>query len=227
VGIEQDQVARHGGPYRLLIAEDNEPSRRLLVRLFEPLGVDVREAENGRAAIAHWQSWKPDLIWMDLQMPLIDGHEATRRIRAAGDSGTVIVAISASAFEEDRERALADGCDDFVRKPFRAEDLFAILAKHLGMRFIYDEEASAAAVLSSHGEPTAQPPALVDLSSLPRALVAELRKATVLADTRRLFSAIDKVGELDSALAEELRSHARQFDYRSILALIDGAGVKQ
>ena len=78
---------------------------------------------------------------MDMQMPVIDGHEATRRIRAAGDSGTVIVAISASAFEEDRERALADGCDDFVRKPFRAEELFEMLAKHLGVRFIYEEQA--------------------------------------------------------------------------------------
>ena len=141
VGIEQGQVARHGGPYRLLIAEDDEPSRRLLVRLFEPLGVDVREAEDGREAIAHWRSWKPDLIWMDMQMPVIDGHEATRRIRAAGDSGTVIVAVSASAFEEDRERALGDGCDDFVRKPFRAEELFEMLTKHLGVRFIYEEQA--------------------------------------------------------------------------------------
>ena len=122
VGIEQGQVARHGGPYRLLIAEDDEPGRRLLVRLFEPLGVDIREAEDGREAIVKWQSWQPDLIWMDMQMPYIDGHEATRQIRAAGDNGTVIVALSASAFEEDRERALAEGCDDFVRKPFRAEE---------------------------------------------------------------------------------------------------------
>ena len=228
VGIEQGQVARHGGPYRLLIAEDDEPSRRLLVRLFEPLGVDVREAEDGRAAIANWRSWKPDLIWMDMQMPLIDGHEATRQIRAAGDSGTVIVAVSASAFEEDRERALADGCDDFVRKPFRAEELYEMLTKHLGVRFIYEEQAPSPAVTSlPGGELAVKSPAMPDLSGLPRALVAELRKATILADTRRLLSAIDKVGEFDSALADELRSRARQFDYRSILSLIDGAGVKR
>jgi CheY-like chemotaxis protein len=228
VGIEQGQVARHGGPYRLLIAEDDEPSRRLLVRYFEPLGVDIKEAKDGRETIEIWQNWRPDLIWMDMHMPGIDGHEATRQIRAAGDSGTIIVALSASAFEEDRERALGDGCDDFVRKPFRAEDLFAMLAKHLGMRFIYDEEASNATEPGSHGgEQIGQPPALPDLSGLSRVWVAELRKATILADTRRLLSAIDKIGEFDPALADELRGRARRFDYRSILSLIDGAGVKR
>ena len=159
---------------------------------------------------------------------MIDGHEATRQIRAAGDSGTVIVAISASAFEEDRERVLAEGCDDFVRKPFRAEELFAMLAKHLGVRFIYEDVAPPEAVSSSHGaEPAVKSPALSDLSGLPPALVAELRKATILADTRRLLSAIDQVSRLDPALADDLRSRARRFDYRSILAMIDGAGVKR
>ena len=228
VGIEQGQVARHGGPYRLLIAEDDEPGRRLLVRLFEPLGVDIREAQDGRESIAKWRSWKPDLIWMDMQMPVIDGHEATRQIRAAGDRATVIVAISASAFEQDRERVLAEGCDDFVRKPFRAEELFEMLAKHLGVRFTYEDVAPAAAVISSHGdEPAVKSPALADLSGVPPALVAELRKATILADTRRLLTAIDQVSRLDPALADDLRSRARRFDYRSILAMIDGAGVKR
>jgi len=211
-----------------LIAEDDEPGRRLLVRLFEPLGVDIREAEDGREAIVKWQSWQPDLIWMDMQMPYIDGHEATRQIRAAGDNETVIVALSASAFEEDRERALAEGCDDFVRKPFRAEELFEMLAKHLGVRFIYEDVAPTAAVISSHrAEPAVKSPALADLSGVPPALVADLRKATILADTRRLLTAIDQVSRLDPALADDLRSRARRFDYRSILAMIDGAGVKR
>jgi CheY-like chemotaxis protein len=227
VGIEQGQVARHGGPYRLLIAEDDEPGRRLLVRLLEPLGVDIREAEDGREAIATWRNWKPDLIWMDMQMPYVDGHEATRRIRGAGDSGTVIVALSASAFEEDRERALAEGCDDFVRKPFRAEELFEMLAKHLGVRFIYEEEASSAAVRSSHGAGlTVKSSTLLDLSGLPRESLAELRRATILADTRRLLGAIEMVSEVDPGLADDLRGHASRFDYRSILAAIDVTGVK-
>jgi CheY-like chemotaxis protein len=163
VGIERGQVARYGGPYRLLIAEDDEPGRRLLVRLFEALGVGIREAEDGREAIVKWQSWQPDLIWMDMQMPNIDGREATRQIRAAGDNETVIVALSASAFEEDRENALAEGCDDFVRKPFRAEELSEMLAKHLGVRFIYEDVAPTAAVISSHGDvPAVKSSALAD-----------------------------------------------------------------
>jgi CheY-like chemotaxis protein len=227
VGLEQGQVARHGGPYRLLIAEDDEPGRRLLVRLFEPLGVDIREAADGGEAIAKWQSWKPDLIWMDMQMPKMDGHEATRQIRSSGDTTTIIVAISASAFDQDRERVLAEGCDDFVRKPFRAEELYEMLTKHLGVRFIYEDAAPpVAAIGPSGGEPAVGAPAFSDLSELPPALMTELRKATILADTRRLLSAIDQVSRLDPALADDLRSRARRFDYRSILATIDGAGVK-
>jgi PAS domain S-box-containing protein len=227
VGIERGQGARHGEPYRFLIAEDDEPGRRLLVRLFEPLGVDIREASDGREAIAQWQSWQPDLIWMDMQMPKMDGHEATQQIRSAGDTSTVIVAISASAFDQDRERVLAEGCDDFVRKPFRAEELYEMLSKHLGVRFVYEDVAPLVASIGpSDGEPTVRAPALSDLSGLPAALVTELRKATILADTRRLLSAIDQVSRLDPALAEDLRSRARRFDYRSILAMIDGAGVK-
>jgi PAS domain S-box-containing protein len=223
VGIEPGQVAGHGGAYRLLIAEDDEPSRRLLAGHFKPLGVDIKEAKDGRETFEIWQNWKPDLIWMDMHMPGIDGHEATRKIRDTGDSGTVIVAISASAFEEDRERALAEGCDDFVRKPYRGEVLFDMLAKHLGVRFMYEEQASPLPVTASPGgESAVKLPALPDLSGLPQGVVAELRKATILADTRRLLSAIDEVSKYDPALAKDLRGHARHFDYRSILTAIDG-----
>ncbi len=78
-----------------------------------------------------WERWKPHLIWMDMRMPVMDGYEATRRIKAApSGQATVIIALTASAFEEDREQIMLEGCDDFVRKPFRKDEIYDMLAKH-------------------------------------------------------------------------------------------------
>ena len=94
----------------------------------------------------------------------MDGYEATRRIKATTKGqATVIVALTASAFEEDRETILSAGCDDVVRKPFRKEEIFDMLAKHLGVRFVYGEEEAA---------PTAPPLAEVQEVLTPEALAA-------------------------------------------------------
>jgi CheY-like chemotaxis protein len=130
------------------VVDDNAANRALLVQLFAPLGFAVREAVNGEEAIAIWQAWAPHLIWMDMRMPMMDGYEATRRIKATVQGqATVIVALTASALEEDRRLILSEGCDDYVRKPFREEALFEALQRHLGVAFVYEDEAGATAVL--------------------------------------------------------------------------------
>ena len=115
VGLEAGQRVP-----RILVAEDNDESRELLVRLLQTTGFEVREAEDGKRAIEVFEAWKPDFIWMDVRMPIMDGTEATRYIKEskAGES-TRIVALTAHALEEEREQILATGYDDFVRKPFR------------------------------------------------------------------------------------------------------------
>jgi signal transduction histidine kinase/CheY-like chemotaxis protein/streptogramin lyase len=135
IGLEPGQPT-----YRLLVVDDNAANRALLVQLFAPLGFAVREAANGEEAIAIWQAWAPHLVWMDMRMPVMDGYEATRRIKATVQGqATVVVALTASALEEDRRLILSEGCDDYVRKPFREEALFAVLQRHLGVAFVYGE----------------------------------------------------------------------------------------
>lgn len=136
VGLEENQPT-----YRILVVEDSAVNRLLLIKLLRPLGFEVREAANGEEAIALWQTWQPHLIWMDIQMPIIDGYEATKAIKqmALGNCHTVIIALTASAFEEQREAILNAGCDDFVRKPFRTEILLEKIALHIGVRYIYEQ----------------------------------------------------------------------------------------
>ncbi len=128
--------------YRILVVDDRGESRQLLLHLLSRLGFEVREAENGQQAVALWDSWQPHLILMDMRMPVMDGYEATKQIKShLKGQATVIIALTASAFEEDRTMILSAGCDDFVRKPFQEEVLLEKIATHLGVRYVYEESS--------------------------------------------------------------------------------------
>lgn len=148
--LEADQ-----GSYRILVVDDTQENRLLLVKLLQPIGFEVLEAENGEQALTLWDSWQPHLILLDTRMPVIDGMEVAIQIRAKerekqGKSlinhqspnnsyHTVIIALTASAFEERRDEIIAAGCDDFVRKPFQEQVLFEKMTEFLGVRYIYEQ----------------------------------------------------------------------------------------
>jgi len=129
-------LAPNQSEYRILVVEDRWESRHLLVKLLESVGFQVREAENGAEAIAIWDEWEPHLIWMDMRMPVMDGYEATRQIKAhLKGQATVIIALTASALEEEKAIILSAGCDDFVRKPFREDVILDKLTEYLGVSY--------------------------------------------------------------------------------------------
>ena len=134
LGLAPDQPA-----CRVLVAEDDEQNRTLLVGLLQPAGFEVRVAEDGEQAIAQFQAWQPHLIWMDMRMPVLDGFEATRRIRGLpGGDAVKIVAITASAFKDQRGRILEAGCDEIVHKPYRRRDIFQTMGRLLGLRYVHE-----------------------------------------------------------------------------------------
>ncbi|MGH8612199.1 MAG: ATP-binding protein [Gammaproteobacteria bacterium] len=127
-----------GDQRRVLVVEDDEDSRSLLRDFLTALGFEVFEATNGQAGVYEALRLKPDAILMDMRMPGLDGLAATRRIRAdPAIKETVIIIISASAFEHNRAPCLAAGADDFLPKPFRQEKLLELLRGHLGLELIY------------------------------------------------------------------------------------------
>ncbi len=132
VALEPNQL-----PYRILIVDDIEDNRQLLVKLLEPLGFKLREACHGKEAIDIWKTWQPHLIWMDIRMPIMDGLQATQYIKTLSKKEkTVIIAIATSMIEEERAMALSVGCDGFLSKPFRAADIFELMHQHIGVRYI-------------------------------------------------------------------------------------------
>ncbi len=123
---------------RVLIADDVEDNRELLVQILRPVGFEVRLACDGEQAVKEFESWRPHLILMDVRMPVMDGREAIRRIRAAAKGEALtIIAVTASAMDENRQELLAIGADDFIGKPFQEADLFRKIQTHLGVEFLY------------------------------------------------------------------------------------------
>jgi signal transduction histidine kinase/CheY-like chemotaxis protein/tetratricopeptide (TPR) repeat protein len=198
--------------YRILVADDRTESRQLLTRLLSPLGFEVREAANGEEAIRIWEEWGPHLIWMDLRMPVMDGREAARRIKATGKGkDTIIIALTASSFEEEREQILVDGCDDFLRKPFREEVLLDLMHKHLGAHFIYDDEPAAAAILA---------PDAAALEALPADLLAELDLGLTELDVDAVERVIETIRGIDAVLGEALAQMAYRYEYSRMRELV-------
>jgi PAS domain S-box-containing protein len=206
-----------GAPrYRLLAVDDVEAGRQLLVKLLQPLGFDVRTADNGQEALERWQAWEPDLIFMNMQMPVLDGREATRRIRALpGGEKTVIIALTASAFQEERATIIGYGFDDFVRKPFLETTILEILEKHLGVEFVY--EASKAA-----GEAPAEAPASeTTAAAVDMIWLAEMRQATIEGDPQWMERLISQIEGRHPQIASQLNELAYDFAHDEILQLLD------
>lgn len=199
--------------YRILVVDDDRESRQLLLQLLSPLGFEVRTANNGREAIQIWESWEPNLIWMDMRMPVMDGYEATKQIKATvkGQS-TAVIALTASSFEQDRATILSAGCDDITCKPFLEANIFEIMNKYLGVRYVYEETVPA--LPSNQVEALALTPAA--LAVLPREWVAALHKATIEGDLELMLLLIDELRQTHPILADALSSLAKNFKFNKL-----------
>jgi Response regulators consisting of a CheY-like receiver domain and a winged-helix DNA-binding domain len=117
---------------RILVVEDQEDNRQILRDLLGSAGYDVIEAEDGQAALAMVKRQRPDLILMDIQLPLMDGYEATRRFKADPDLQNIpIIVVTSYALSGDEEKARAAGCDGYVTKPFSPRQLLAKIKEYL------------------------------------------------------------------------------------------------
>ena len=240
IGLEPDQPI-----YRILVIDDDLETQEILQLLLEDVGFKVTLANNGKAGIAAFQAWHPDLIWMDINMPVMDGYETTRKIRQrqkglkwrngtaavqgagcrvqeaapstkadlAPAPGPKIIALTASAFEEDRARILAAGCDDFVRKPFQEQEIFAILAKHLGVQYRYKASPSAAV-----GKPD---PLSINLHDMEDDWIADLHRASIRADRDWLLRLIAQVPPSYPGLKDNLTTLTNQLDFDALVELTE------
>jgi len=155
---------------RILVVDDTPVNRAVLSKLLTWIGFEVREAATAAEAIDAWRSWEPSLIWMDKRMTGVDGLDVTRAIRAeeraAGRKHVPIIALSASALDHERGEILEAGCDDFVAKPFRESVIFAKIAEHLDVKYVYEEAEQPKPEPSERAETLSPQPSVLGPSIL-------------------------------------------------------------
>ncbi|GET41122.1 response regulator [Microseira wollei] len=241
IGLEPNQIT-----YRILVVDDTKENRLLMVKLLEPIGFEVKEAENGEQALELWEKWRPHLIWLDTRMPVMDGMEASKQIRlrerdfAAEDKGTfcaspplpvaassspcqtIIIALTASAFEERRGEILAAGCDDFVRKPFPEQLIFAKMAEYLGLRYVYEDLPQSTLAYSRKRYYASEKPVkllLQQLAQMPQTWIAQLYQAANEVDEELVAQLIEQIPESYTPLAKALRDLLDDFRLDIIVRL--------
>jgi len=217
--------------YRILVVDDRKDNCDLLTQLFNSIGFETLAAANGQEAIALWQAWHPHLIWMDMRMPVMDGYTATRKIRAMEQEyrkqasklkpRTVIIALTASAFEEQRSNILAAGCDDLIRKPFREEVLFNKIAEFLGVTYVYahEQEHLDQMQLATSELAVLKPQ---DLQIMPEVWRNALYQAAVQVDAEIILQLIAQIPETHFALSQSLTDLVNRFCFDEIIDLIQG-----
>lgn len=207
ISIEEGQPV-----YRVLIVEDQAENRLLLKNLLTSVGFDVYEAMNGQEGVEKFAQLQPSFIWMDRRMPVMDGIEATRQIRALPNGKKVkIVAVTASVFLEQRQEFLAAGVDDIVNKPYRDNEIFESMAKHLGVKFSYE--------MSDEQPDLSEQCAVVNLENLqklPPKLLRALQEAVSELDIERCNALIAEIEQIDSELATQLFERVHQLDFETL-----------
>ncbi|MEZ2227870.1 MAG: ATP-binding protein [Microcoleus sp.] len=207
--------------YRILIVDDKPLNRQLLVQLLNPLGFELKEATNGQEAVDIWHEWDPHLIWMDMRMPVMDGYAATQKIKSTTKGqATAIIALTASVLEEERAVVVSAGCDDFMRKPFREQEIFAVMNKHIGVRYIYEESIDKAAQTLSKTDikDVLEPEAL---ATLPPDLRANLASAAKSLDIGEVDHLIQEVKTINASIGNAFLVLANEFEYGKIASYIE------
>ena len=207
-GLEAGQAQ-----YRVLIVEDQLENRLLLKKLLESVGFQVFEAENGEQGVEQFSRWQPHFIWMDKRMPIMDGIEATEKIRALENGKDVkIIALTASVFSGQRQEFLKAGANDVLNKPYRETEIFDCMAKHLGVRYTYQEPLNEQLSL-------AQPLTSERLAQLPEELISALQDAITSLDIEQSMAIIESIKTIDATLADILAQYINQFDFEAIAKL--------
>ncbi len=209
--------------YRILIADDKAENLQVVVDLLKLVGFETNEAMNGMEAVEKVKEWDPDLILMDLRMPVMDGYEATRIIKST-DKGALIpiIALTASAYEDEFQKADHTGLQGYIRKPFRENELFAAIGKALGITYLYDNEPhmSILDVIDDNE--------LVSnyLDGLPADLVSQLLDALAVADLNRLILLISGMQQDHAVLAQHLMNLAKNYEYDKLLLILNKKVIK-
>jgi CheY-like chemotaxis protein len=204
----------------VLIVDDEPDNRGWLNALLTSVGFEAREADNGETALREWDTWHPQLVLMDVRMPVMDGLEATRRIRRGSPgSGPVIIALTASALEEDRHNVMEAGADEVILKPFREAELLEKIRAHLGLAYVYADQATEPKIdATDDAVPSLTSAAL---ETLPVEWAHDMRRAIFNGEKDLVNELIARIPQRDAEFARGLQRLADRYEYDALTQLLD------
>ncbi len=204
-------------PCRILVVDDKEENLQVATSLLKLVGFETKEAINGADAIIKFEEWNPHLILMDIRMPVMDGYEATRIIKQTEKGKlTPIVALTASTFEEDHQKAEMLNMQGYISKPFRENELFSTIEKILGIKYVYDDVVEA--IQEKYHDDDEE--IVKDIIQLSNDLVSRMLDAIAVADMDTLIELINNVGLDNSKLATYLMTLANNYEYENLKQLL-------
>lgn len=216
---------------RILVVDDRPESRLLLIKMLSQLGFSTKEAANGLQAIAKWEEWEPHLILMDMRMPTMDGYQATKTIKTRQKeiekshfiaNKTVIIALTANAFEEQRDEIISAGCDDLINKPFPQETLLEKLKQHLGVEYLYQGENSNSSNLITTKTNNFTPENLRKLlSGVSPEWTVKIRQAAAQCSDNLIFELLKETPPENPQITKILKYFAENFQFDKILEAIE------
>ena len=214
VGLETTQE-----PYRILVVDDKDENRQFLNKVLRSIGFKTQVAANGEDAIQIFEIWKPHLILMDLRMPVMDGFEATRRIKEMpGGVDVPVIIVTATAFEDDIHHLLASGAVAYIRKPFKINEIYEAIGKCIEVTYLYENDVEMRVENEDFTRNMWE--------TLPHELIGQMREATVNAQLDRLLALIDESESIDSGVAKQLRTLANHFQYDTLLVVLQGEAIQ-
>ena len=198
---------------RVLIVDDRETNRDILMKLLEPLGFPTAQAANGTEALEMIESWNPAIILLDLVMPGISGKDLIRIIRADPAKDRIkIIVVTASVLDNESENVLKIGADAFIRKPFREKVVLEAIGKLAGLEYRYADADEAPG--RGHDEEAAL---AARLAALPRALSSTLSDSIRAGDLEEVKALADSIIKVDAALARGIRKMAENFQIKRLM----------
>ncbi|MBI9044745.1 MAG: PAS domain S-box protein [Anaerolineaceae bacterium] len=228
IGLEKNQPQ-----YRILIVEDELANRELLFEGLESLrdgddnkGFCLEQAENGKIAVELFQTWKPDLIFMDMRMPVMNGFQAIQKIRSLpGGNDVIIISLSASAFDEERLEILDSGCDAFLPKPYHENDLMKVLEKYLGVKFIYLNSMDIDSYTQSGIKDIEIDEDLIkeQIGMIGSGWLEKMKIAAISFDIENICSLAEDVEDKAPELSRFLKDRGENYDYRAILDILENS----
>ncbi|OFY41253.1 MAG: hypothetical protein A2X18_12950 [Bacteroidetes bacterium GWF2_40_14] len=204
--------------YRILVVDDKKENLQVAVDLLKLVGFETFEAVDGADAIEKFKECDPHLILMDMRMPVMDGYEATRLIKSIEKGkSTPIVALTASTFEEERNRIKALDMQGYIRKPFRESDLFNTIGKILNIKYIYEDDV----LLSNEDSNPVTDNTDINIVKLPENLVSDMLNAISVADLDQLVVLIESIQQDNPQFAHQLMVLAKNYDYDHLEKLLN------